>query len=96
MNEDVNCRIHGKQLRTRVCQHLVQSLDTSVAVGFHWFEGDTGVYPDAWCSACDAAMPFDDAAWSEELKNQVGISDLCSSCYERAKNIWRRARGESI
>jgi len=94
MNGNVNCATHGKQLRTRVCRHLVQSLDTNVAVGFHWFGGDLGPYPDAWCSSCDAAMPVGDAEWSEDLKNQVGISDLCASCYEEAKGIWHRARRE--
>jgi bacterioferritin-associated ferredoxin len=96
MNSQLNCGTHGTQLRTRVCQHLVESLDTKVAVGFHWSAEDTGPYPDAWCSDCDAAMPFGDAEWTEDLSSQVGISDLCSSCYEQAKDIWRHARGESL
>jgi hypothetical protein len=96
MNGYVNCGSHGKQLRTRVCQHLVASLHTNVAVGFHWFEGDTNPHPDAWCSACDEAMPSDDGEWTEDLKKQVGISDLCCSCYERAKEIWQCAGGRDI
>ncbi len=90
-NGHVNCATHGKRLRTRVCQHIVQSLHTNGAVGFHWSEDDSGSHPDAWCSDCDAVMPFGDIEWSQGLKDKVGISDLCSSCYERAKDIWRLA-----
>lgn len=79
-----------------MCQHIVWSLHTNSAVGFHWSEDDAGSHPNEWCSDCDAVMPFGDMEWSQDLKDRVGIRDLCSSCYERDKDIWRLARGEVV
>ena len=96
MTGQVECATHGAQARTRVCQHIVHSLYTNIAVGFHWSADDTSPYPDAWCAQCDEAMPFGDAEWSDELTEQVGISTLCAACYQNAKRIWLKARGDVV
>jgi len=92
----IECATHGPQPETFVCQHIFRSLDTKVAVGFHWSREDSGPFPDAWCSECEAARSAGDGEWNDELMKMVGVKLLCAGCYTNVKSIWLAARGEHI
>jgi hypothetical protein len=92
----IECATHGPQPETFVCQHIFISLDTKVAVGFHWSREDSGPFPDAWCSECEAARSAGDGEWNDELMKMVGVKLLCAGCYTNAKSIWLAVRREHI
>jgi len=90
-DEKIDCRFHGEQDRTLVCRHIVDSLYTRAAVGFHWSEDDTAPRPDAWCSECSRA--YGNAGdWTEEVLTFADLQVLCGGCYDVAKGLWERAR----
>ncbi len=91
MLETVQCAVHGEQERTTVCQHIVRSLDTQQAVGFHWPAETTQNRPDAWCHECHQVMLAEGGEWTEEAMAFVQVQVLCGSCYDRAKSIWLTA-----
>jgi hypothetical protein len=89
----VICSEHGPQDESFVCQHIVTSLYSGIAVGFHWPAESMQLHPDAWCTACEirrASAPNGD--WNDELNEMLGIKILCGACYERAKSIWQQGR----
>ena len=88
----VECVVDGTQPQAFVCQHLVDTLDTGVEIGFHWSQGDTTVTPDAWCNGCEEARLNGGGEWTDAIMATVGIKLLCASCYHRAKEIWLNAR----
>jgi hypothetical protein len=90
----VQCKTHGAQAETLVCQHIVASLCTGVAVGFFWASSDDNPRPDAWCAACAERLSAAGGDWTEALAQQMGFRLLCAACYEQAKLIWLNARGE--
>lgn len=91
MGDLVQCSTHGSQPEAFVCQHILASLDSKQAVGFHWSAEDDGPTPDAWCSDCEGARHAA-GDWSDDLMRQVGIALVCASCYRAAKDIWLSAR----
>jgi hypothetical protein len=88
----VDCRAHGRQAETFVCRHIVDTLYTREAVGFHWPASATGLRPDAWCSECQAACDAAGGDWTDEVMSFVSVQLLCGGCYDIAKGIWLRAR----
>ena len=85
----VECSVHGWQLESFVCRHIVESLHTGQPVGFHWASDSASAHPDAWCSACEAARLEAGGEWTDSLIDDVlGVKLLCDACYERAKGIW--------
>ena len=91
-SRDVDCKAHGRQPAAFLCQHLMRSIDTQVAVGFHWSSQDPGPTPDAWCSACDEARVAAGGDWTDELYKLLSIKLVCASCYGRAKDVWLRVQ----
>ena len=88
----VECSTHGMQPQAFVCRHILQSLDTQRAVGFHWSSEDDGEHPDAWCFECEEARVAAGGDWTETVLEQVGVTLICGSCYQAAKAIWLKAR----
>ena len=83
----VECCAHGKQIATFVCQHIVQTLRDNQPRGFWSAESEPGeLYPDSWCNACEA-MVNAVGEWNEETEAKAAISLVCSTCYEKAKDI---------
>ena len=90
--DSVDCLIHGMQPKAFVCRHILQSLDSQRAVGFHWSAENAGEHPDAWCSDCDEACVAAGGDWTDAVLEQVGVTLVCGSCYQAAKAIWLKAR----
>jgi hypothetical protein len=88
----VDCRLHGRQAETFVCRHIVDSLYTREAVGFHWPASATESRPDAWCSECNRARVDGGGEWTDEIMSFVGVQLLCGACYDVAKGLWLRAQ----
>jgi hypothetical protein len=88
----IQCAAHGKQTKAFVCQHIVTTLDSRRAVGFHWSAEDLGPTPDAWCNACESARIAAGGEWTDKLLKKLGVTLICSSCYQSAKSIWQAAR----
>jgi hypothetical protein len=90
MSDKVKCATHGWQDESFVCQHIVESLHTGAAVGFHWPAGSESLHPDAWCSACESARVSAGGDWTPEVEKLLNIKLLCGACYDHAKGIWSR------
>jgi hypothetical protein len=88
----VECRLHGSQEETFVCRHIVDSLYTREAVGFHWPASATEPRPDAWCSECEQARIEAGGEWTDEAMSFASIQLLCGACYDTAKGMWLKAR----
>jgi hypothetical protein len=87
MSDKVQCLTHGEAEATYVCRHIVDSLDTREAVGFHW-PADTDLSrPDAWCSECELVRRSE-GDWTDTAMEFVQVTTLCGGCYDRAKAIW--------
>ena len=85
--ETVECCTHGEQQATFVCRHIVQSLEDNRARGFWWSsESDERGRPDAWCSKCEEVVAKS-GGWDEESEKFAGVSLLCGSCYDEAKEL---------
>jgi len=83
----VECCIHGKQVATFVCQHIVQTLRDNVPRGFWSAVAESGeLYPDSWCSECEAMINAI-GEWNDETESKAGVSMVCSACYDLAKAI---------
>jgi len=95
MTEKVLCRTHGDQEATCVCRHIVGSLDTGRAVGFHWPEDSPSNRPDAWCTECERVRITEGGEWNDAAMAFVDMKVLCGGCYDRAKNVWLEARQHS-
>ena len=90
----MQCKTHGAQAETLVCRHIFESLRTGVAVGFFWAESGDSPRPDAWCAVCEDRLSAAGGDWTEGLAAQAGLRPLCVECYDQAKNIWLKARGD--
>ncbi len=91
LSDKVRCATHGEQEATYVCQHIVGTLDSEQAVGFHW-PADTGMSrPEAWCTECERVRDAE-GDWTETAMKFAGVSVLCGGCYDRAKAIWLKTR----
>ncbi len=88
----IECGVHGLQDETFVCQHIVGSLRTGQAVGFHWAAASPQRRPDAWCSECEARRVEAGGEWTDDVLTSVGLKVLCGSCYDTAKGTWNAAR----
>lgn len=74
----LECDAHGRQPRTFVCVHIIESLKTGEPKGFWWGRGEDGTF-DAVCSDCNAL--------SQEAFEALGpdnIALLCLGCFEDA------------
>jgi hypothetical protein len=88
----VECTTHGAQPEAFLCKHLMGTLDTGTAIGFHWSSASTSETPDAWCNTCEEARVKAGGEWTEEAMETVGVKLICATCYRRAKRIWLDAR----
>lgn len=88
----VKCAIHGPQNESFVCEHIAESLDTRVPVGFHWAADSEQLHPDAWCSACDDAWNRAGGKWTTEVGATLNVKLICGACYDEAKSIWEHVR----
>lgn len=93
--DQVDCTIHGPQGTTFVCQHIVWSLRSRIAVGF-FSASSNEPRPDAWCAACQQARLAAGDEWTDDVMQSVGIQILCGACYDTAKAIWRRWRTRCV
>ena len=85
MHESVECRVHGVQPTTFVCQHIADSLRTGEPVGFYWSRDDVSPRPDAWCSACNDRVERSGGEWVGDAREHLGAKVLCGSCYDDAR-----------
>ena len=87
MANTVECREHGPQEETFVCQHLARSLRALEPVGFFFARELRG---DAWCSACEEVRVREGGEtgdWNERSEAFVQITLLCGSCYDKVKRL---------
>lgn len=91
----VQCPNHGPQPQAFLCRHLVETIDSGEAVGFHWPSESTNPTPDAWCNSCEEARDAAGGEWTEEILKQVDVSVVCAGCYQLAKNVWLRERSKA-
>jgi len=91
MAQKTRCHVHGVQEATYVCRHILGSLDTGEAVGFHWPASSTSPRPDAWCSECERVRIVEGGEWTEWAMEFVQLKVICAECYDRAKSIWQAA-----
>jgi hypothetical protein len=93
MSDKVKCATHGESQATYVCQHIMHSLDTGKAVGFHYPADSGGLErPDAWCWECNEVCRSEGGEWTDKALEFVQVTVLCGGCYDRAKAIWLKAR----
>jgi len=88
----VQCATHGWQDEAFVCKHIVESLRSSIGVGFHWPANSDQLHPDAWCTSCEEARLSVGGEWTPEVEKVLDIQLPCGSCYEHAKSIWENGR----
>ena len=77
---------------TFVCRHIVASVDSEKAIGFHWPADQDSQRPDAWCDACERVRVAEGGDWTEKAAQFLQAKILCGGCYDRAKSISLEAR----
>lgn len=88
MTEFVDCKTHGKQERTSVCQHIVKTVKDRKPRGFFWSDPNPGATRgDAWCIECDKMLEAAGGTWTDELGKKAKVSGLCGACYDEAKQL---------
>lgn len=85
------CDRHDAPGEAFVCRHIVRSLLTRVAVGFHWPADSAQPYPDAWCTTCEQAREAAGGAWTPEVEARLEVQLVCGQCYLDARTIWQKA-----
>ena len=87
-HKNIECRVHGLQQTTYVCQHIIEALKDGEPRGFFWsIEDPENPRPDAWCFECNEKVKETDGEWADEILDFVKVSVLCGACYDRAKEI---------
>jgi hypothetical protein len=86
----VHCAEHGVTRATFVCGHLVHG----AGLGFFAAYDPGEVRPHAWCGRCEDLRIAHGGEWPEEVERSLGVTLLCSGCYDRARerNLVRRGR----
>jgi hypothetical protein len=86
--ERVQCRVHGTQDKTYVCQHIADGLIARKRVGFFWTTDDPeNPRPDAWCTECNARTKDNGWEWVGEALEHLKPTLLCGACYDLAKQF---------
>jgi hypothetical protein len=75
----VECRVHGNQPATFVCQHIASGEGKGVCLGYDP-ENPLALYPDAWCEACERRRAVA-GEWTDDVSEVADIKLLCSGCY---------------
>jgi hypothetical protein len=86
----MECRRHGKQRPTFICQHLQHGH----ALGFFVPDAppsEEEPWKAAWCSACEEVRQKE-GGWNERSEPFSGVLAICEGCYEeiRRRNEIRR------
>ncbi len=84
--EKIECSLHGKQIRGRVCTHIAHAVDKGECVGFYWDDEDPNE-PIAWCAECDAKYLALDGASCQQWVTECDFKDFCLTCWTDAKQI---------
>ena len=80
MTQTITCGTHGKQERTFVCKHIIETLQDGEARGFCWNKADGDF--QAICTACNDLSENEFHAIEED-----NISLLCFGCFQDAAAI---------
>lgn len=91
MSDEVRCATHGLQDATHVCRHIMDSIDTRKAVGFHSPPDTDRVRLDAWCTQCEQPRLSEGGDWTDAAMKFIDVSVLCDGCYDRAEAVWLRS-----
>ena len=83
----VECESHGPQPEAFVCQHVARSLWTNEPVGFFWSTESETPRPDAWCLECEERVQKTGGEWIGEADANLGVTLICGSCYDRAREM---------
>jgi hypothetical protein len=87
-DDQVDCKVHGTQPGTLVCQHIVAALQARQRVGFFWTTVTSdNPRPDAWCKACNARVEATGGEWIGEALENLEPKVLCGACYDLAKTF---------
>jgi hypothetical protein len=80
-------RKHGGKSAPVACRHIVRHIESMSTrnIGFHWAPSDTRLFPDAWCTRCDAALAAAGGRRTPEIVKRMGMQEVCSCCYEMAR-----------
>ena len=87
----IQCKEHGEQEETFVCQHLARSLQTLQSVGL-W---SVGPRSDAWCDACEYVRITEGGTsgeWNERSESFADVTVLCGVCHDKVRVINRSRR----
>jgi hypothetical protein len=87
VTNSVECESHGTQEEAFVCQHIANSLQTNVPVGFFWSNEPDTARPDAWCEECNERVNRTNAEWVGEAEEHLAAKLLCGMCYDIAKRL---------
>jgi hypothetical protein len=86
--ELVSCGTHGVRPAAFVCWHVLESLHTGSAVGFH--TPDHAEDDDqAWCDACERVRARE-GEWNDRSEAYADIRLICLDCFQQA---WKLNRG---
>jgi len=83
MDDEVcECREHGEQPITFVCQHIASTARPNTAGFVSYSPEGRDDLRDAWCSACDVYLEEHGGDWIEgSVEVPDGITILCAECY---------------
>jgi hypothetical protein len=88
MVKTVQCKVHGVQQLTLVCQHILDGLNAKKRVGFFWTtDSPQNPRPDAYCADCARRVQATGGEWVGEAMNQLQPKVLCAACYDLAKRF---------
>ena len=85
--ETCECRIHGTNVATFVCNHITTALCEGTTAEFVCYPGeDDDGLSDAWCDACQHFLQANGGKWiDDEVEVPGGLSILCAECYREAR-----------
>jgi hypothetical protein len=88
MTKTVQCKVHGAQSLTLVCQHILDGLNAKKRVGFFWTtDSPENPRPDACCAECERRVRATGGEWVGEALKQLRPKVLCAACYDLAKQF---------
>ena len=70
-----------------MCQHIAESLETGVSVGFLTDTDSSESRPDASCIRCNEARNAAGGDWTDDVLKLVQVKLLCGACYDQARTI---------
>jgi hypothetical protein len=88
MAEEMACDRHGLQELAFVCTHIAHAVDSGELVGFFWGDNTDMARPDAWCFACEQALPVvPKGQATDQWFRSCDFKTFCAKCWDEAKFV---------